>query len=626
MTESSYRPDIDGLRAFAVLLVLAFHAFPGVLPGGFIGVDVFFAISGFLISNHILNDLGRSHFSLSRFYQRRIKRIFPALILVLLTCLLFGWFGLLADEYKMLGKHVFSASLFFINFTLWQEAGYFDVASQVKPLLHLWSLSIEEQFYLLWPLILVCSHRRKATLWFVFLTLIVCSFALNIYLLETASAGNFYSSGSRFWEILLGGLLAISSPKKAFANTFSIVSLCLLAAGVYLSHPAQGFPGWVALFPTLGTVMFIAAGPHALFNRHLFSQRPLVGIGLISYPLYLWHWPLLSFAEIIESSVPSLSIRISALALSFILAWMTYELVEKPVRRSSSLIAWVLCMLVALLGGAGVIIYKFNGLPQRSSVAGQKNNFDKSYKQSCAAWSDKSDDSVDNCNGGSGSRNPPILLLGDSHANAFTTVFDAMADRPKVDYRQLGLGQCPLLLGYGYPRCREFTEQILAKTVADPSIKTVVLANRWALYFSCESILGADKDCDGSQFIAALDRTLKYLEDSGKRVVFVYSVPPAGDPKRCITRPIRLTDRNFCNMPAETAFMFEGGYRKPIQEILQRYPLVKTFDPWPLMCDKEFCHAVDGDRLFYIDRVHLSKFGGERIARLGRKELIQALF
>ncbi len=304
-----YRPDIDGLRAVAVLAVVSFHAFPQLTPGGFVGVDVFFVISGFLISTIILKAHAQNTFSYARFYARRIRRIFPALMLMLAASLVFGWFALTPNEFAELGRHAAAGTLFVSNLALWREAGYFDHEAQLKPLLHLWSLGIEEQFYLIWPLFLLRFRRATAAL----VAVVVLSFAANVWLVHSKPDATFYMPFTRFWELASGALLAqlaLMAPNgdalgglrrfapflgdsRALRDALSVAgTLLVLAPVLRLSHTAS-FPGFWAALPVLGTVALIAAGQRAIINRRLLSAPPMVLIGLISYPLYLWHWPLL---------------------------------------------------------------------------------------------------------------------------------------------------------------------------------------------------------------------------------------------------------------------------------------------------------------------------------------------
>ena len=393
LTHPKYRPDIDGLRAIAILSVIGFHAFPYWVNGGFVGVDVFFVISGFLISTIIFGSQARNSFSFVEFYIRRIKRIFPALILVLVASFAFGWFALLADEYKQLGKHMAGGAGFVSNFLFWNESGYFDNAAETKPLLHLWSLGVEEQFYIIWPLLLWFAWKLRLNLIAITIAVAAISFALNIAYVHGDPIAAFYSPQTRFWELMAGSVLAylalhrqtlftifmnrfgkwfgqavyvqpIKSNENILRNARSISGAALIAIGVLVITKARNFPGWWAVLPTLGAVLIISAGSQAWLNRVVLSNRVLVWFGLISYPLYLWHWPVLSFAHIVQSEPPSNALRISAVLISVALAWLTYRLVERPFRfgRYGKLKAGILLGLMIVVGYAGYNCYDRDGL------------------------------------------------------------------------------------------------------------------------------------------------------------------------------------------------------------------------------------------------------------------------
>lgn len=274
---TDYRPDIDGLRGLAVSAVLAFHAFPEHAPSGFIGVDIFFVISGFLITGIILDALQRDTFSFANFYARRIRRIFPALLLVLAFCLAFGIYALTADELAQLSRHVAGGAAFVSNFVLWNEVQYFDNLAETKPLLHLWSLGIEEQFYLVWPLLLWLAYRAGANILAVALLLAALSFGLNIFATPRSAAAAFYLPQNRLWELLIGAALASVGPNRKASRTagtkaslerasstrlatvMGILGLVVLVAGFALISKARAFPGWWALMPAAGTALIIAA-------------------------------------------------------------------------------------------------------------------------------------------------------------------------------------------------------------------------------------------------------------------------------------------------------------------------------------------------------------------------------
>jgi len=284
-----YRADIDGLRAIAVAFVVAYHNFPKSMPGGFIGVDVFFVISGFLITSIIAEDLARERFRFREFYGRRVRRIFPALAIVLAACLGVGAILLDPNEYKALGLQVGAGAGFLSNALFWAQAGYFDEAAEFKPLLHLWSLAIEEQFYFLWPLALFLCRRLRRPLWALAAAATAASFALNLYVIEGDRVADFYFVFTRIWELLIGGVLALTAASASrlsstLVNGASAIGLGLLFVSLMFVNADQPFPGWIALAPVVGSALLIGAGPQAAANARFLSNRVMVAIGKISYP------------------------------------------------------------------------------------------------------------------------------------------------------------------------------------------------------------------------------------------------------------------------------------------------------------------------------------------------------
>jgi peptidoglycan/LPS O-acetylase OafA/YrhL len=376
MSNLKYRPDIDGLRAIAVISVVAYHAFPKVLYGGFIGVDIFFVISGFLISSIIFSGLENNNFSLGQFYLRRIRRILPSLLTVGIASLILGWLVLLPNELEQLGRHIAAAAVFIINFVLSRESGYFDNPLS-KPMLHLWSLSVEEQFYFFWPLLLILVWKRKFNFLNLTILIAIISFFINIYLLNNGqSTQAFYWPMPRFWELMSGGILAyvnLHHPEfnNKYKNLQSLVGFFLLLLGFWLIKSNINFPGWWALLPVLGAVLIISAGNQSWLNRKLLSNKPMVWIGLISYPLYLWHWVLLSFSNILLLGIifdlkPS-TINIIIVLLSIALAYLTYTLIEKPLRFSKNKkIPYILLFSLVLTGLFGFSCIVNNGYKNKN--------------------------------------------------------------------------------------------------------------------------------------------------------------------------------------------------------------------------------------------------------------------
>ena len=368
MVHPKYRADIDGLRSVAILMVVLYHAFPETIKSGYIGVDVFFVISGFLISTIIFSSVELNRFDIVQFYQRRIARIFPALILIMIASIAIGWFVLIGPEYKELGKHLMGGATFVSNFILRQESGYFDTPSETKPLLHLWSLAIEEQFYIFWPLIITLIWKVKWSFLKISLVIGVTSFVYNIALIDSDPESAFYLPFSRFWELMLGSVLAYLVLYKTEKISFhrdlqSAIGFIFLTTAVILFGDFLAYPGWWALLPTLGSMLIISAGPHAWLNQKLLANHIMVWIGLISYPLYLWHWVLLTYLKIEEYGSPSSVNRMAAICVSFLLAWLTYKFVETPVRSRKDQLFMTKNLLILMLVVfiAGFLLVKENG-------------------------------------------------------------------------------------------------------------------------------------------------------------------------------------------------------------------------------------------------------------------------
>ena len=312
MSESlKYRSDIDGLRSLAVLGVVIYHAFPKVLPGGFSGVDIFFVISGYLISGILYKGHRAGGFSFGEFYARRIRRLFPALITMLVVVMGYGWVVMLPDEFAQVGKHVAAGSVFIQNVVYWKESGYFDVAANLKPLLHLWSLAVEEQFYIFFPILLVVLWRKPRVLVPAMWILMVVTFAVNVVMSVQNGASDFFLTPYRAWEFLGGSLLAWwhydrghEEEVPAYREVMAWSGAVMLVGGMMLLGKEQAYPGWRALFPVGGTLLVMEAGRGAWVNRKVLSHPAVVWVGLISYPLYLFHWPALSFVHIVKGEIP----------------------------------------------------------------------------------------------------------------------------------------------------------------------------------------------------------------------------------------------------------------------------------------------------------------------------------
>ena len=323
-TIDHYRADIDGLRAIAVALVVVFHAFPNVLPGGFIGVDVFFVVSGFLITRQILSEQAGQRFTITSFYERRARRILPALVFIIATALMVGWFILLPVPYERLAEQAVAGAMFFPNILFWSQVGYFDTSAISKPLLHLWSLGVEEQFYLIWPLLLIVLRKSRVRPFIALTIICTASLVYSSTAAFTNPAAAFYSPLSRLWELGFGAVLAARPIKVPHQTIISALGLIVIVGSAWFLSSAAPFPGVLAVPPALGTAAIIVAPSPIL------RQQPFVGVGLISYTLYLWHWPILSFAATLhyDGGTP----RALVVAASVVLAWLTTRYVERPIR------------------------------------------------------------------------------------------------------------------------------------------------------------------------------------------------------------------------------------------------------------------------------------------------------
>ena len=514
MQSHHYRPDIEGLRAIAVLSVVGFHASPNWISGGFVGVDIFFVISGYLITSNICAGMERHTFSIGDFYSRRIRRIFPALCLVLLFSAVVGWFYLLALEYRNLGKHIAGAASFIENVLYFNEQGYFDESSLNKPLLQLWSLGVEEQFYLAWPLLLWLVNRSRLSLPAVVLTIIALSFICNVFGGVAGSASSFFLVQSRIWELALGALIALPWFRRAWTPSSKLpadatrprmdvwrerayqaapyAGLGLIFASVLTFTKDFWFPGWWALMPTLGAVLVIAGNPAAAPGKRFLSNRIMVWFGKISFPLYLWHWVLLSFLYIIVPEAFSRNARFLAVLVSIVLSWLTYKYVETPFRANSSTRTkvTVLATAMAILFAFGLATYLGNGLPERSFA----RHF-MSVESAITDWQYPKGLTVRTVEGqeflATSDAPPSILFIGDSHTNQFQPRTQELFKKKLLpEHAFLTFNGCPPIPDVyedKHPNCVDFIATINATLKALPSIRVVVIGGCWNCYFGLET-------------------------------------------------------------------------------------------------------------------------------------------
>jgi peptidoglycan/LPS O-acetylase OafA/YrhL len=621
----TYRKDIDGLRAVAILGVLAFHAFPSLVPGGFYGVDVFFVISGFLITKIIATGLEKQSYSVAEFYARRIKRIFPALITVLITFFVLAVIALNASEVKQYGKHLLGASGFFSNLLLKSELGYFDVSSERKPLLHLWSLGIEEQFYLIWPLILMLTLRLKKSFFSVAVLFTALSFGLNLWQARSFASAGFYLPQNRIWELLIGGILATwrintaSIQTTLSANLKSILGLILIGMSFWLFTRDNPFLGIWAILPTLGTFFIIDAGSKAVFNRTLLSASPMTFIGKISYPLYLWHWPLLAFARILEFGNPSRAVIEGALVLSFFLAWLTFMFIEKPSRHLKNAVP-LLCSLLGAVALIGGYTYLKDGAitprlveSEQAIRSIQASTIAKKFISDCRGlgFSGKTGCKTDSREIAS------RMIVGDSQAGAF---YPGLVDRSEGGERWTYLGVSGFKLAKGMPWERKEWQEVQRNGLdylANSKEKLVLFVNA---HRSTKAV-AIEEDTGGKPhppFLQAYSDTLDLIESSGKKAVIMISTPEIpGLPEDCVSpRPYRLSSDAVpaCRISKADDEKDRTSFMVLIEELKKTHPHLLVYDPRPLFLhDGYYYESWDGKSYFGVTD-HLSDWGSQMVA------------
>jgi peptidoglycan/LPS O-acetylase OafA/YrhL len=633
----AYRPDIDGLRAVAVMIVVLFHAWPNWLKGGFIGVDIFFVISGFLITSIIVQELKNEKFSIRQFYARRVRRIFPALITVVLATLAFGWYVLLKNEFEQLGKHVLGAATFVSNFVLWNEAGYFDNDHTTKPLLHLWSLGVEEQFYLVWPLMLSLFFRRHAGILLFLAITLAASFLFGLYATYNAPVAAYFSPVTRFWELASGGLVAYllsrDGPTVRWPLLMSAAGIVLIALGAMLIDGQTPFPGAWAVLPVAGTCALIMATKDSWINKRLLGNPLMVRIGLVSYPFYLWHWPLLSFGYIVLGERPPVEIKALLVLGSLVLAFLTYHLVERPIQRTPKQAKAIKALLASMVCFAIVGTFVARGLvPERIYTNGTEvylgalNDVGfpvpemKPLKYGSSVFQQIS-----------GAGEGATILIGDSVMEQYAPLVAQGLGNNSFNRKSIifaTAGGCPPIPGairlprIRFPTCGQ-TVADAYKLAAAPEIDTVVIAAAWNGYFTkSQHDLQVQADGRIEQFPSAqaqdvaqdtLRRAIDQLQKQGKRV-FLVQQPPSGelfDPRSMITgsRFGELRPRaNFDPMRVDEFRQFHGEPRARVTA-LARATGATLVDPVDYLCKNGVCPVLNPKgQPIYTDSVHMRPY------------------
>ena len=645
-----YRADIDGIRGLAVLSVVLFHA--QLLPGrgGFVGVDAFFVVSGWVITSLIVRQADRGTFSLALFYERRIRRLFPALSLVLVACSAIGLLILLPRDLEELGSSTIAASLFASNFFFWMKAGYFDSATEMKPLVHTWTLSVEEQYYLVFPVLLLLVHRlgRKRMVAAVEIAA-AASFCASVWGVANYPFATFYLAPTRAWELLLGSLAALGVFPAARGRLASegagLVGLALFLYSALAFSGATTFPGTNALFPCVGALLMIQAGSGdgGLFTRAL-SARPLVYIGSISYAIYLWHWPLLVLARYHEIFELSYGKRASVVLAAVVFAGLSGRFLEHPFRARSSkpgrdrtrffVVAGACAALACLLGWA----LRLDGGWSRRFTAEVNAIASASPDRkvlACRSEEDKGFPLGPACTFGKAVE-PRVAVWGDSHAEALIHGIAREAEMHEQSVVYFGSPGCRPVLGVFDARksgrfCTTFNDGVLEYLRSHDDVKSVILIGRLVTLAHGKTRKQGPADGDEPPTISdspghvlevdaaealtrtALRETVKRLTDLGKLVVLVYPIPETGYPIPSVGARLVARHRDVESFTTSVSTYVERS--RFVFEVLDgiKGPNISRVYPHQRLCGEHTCTVFADGKPLYLDGDHLSPAGAERV-------------
>lgn len=622
-----YRPDIDGLRAIAVLGVVLHHLSSRLMPGGFVGVDIFFVISGYLITKIIYKDITQSTFSFKEFYERRMRRIFPALFAVVCTVLFVGYFILLPSDYILTLRGAIATTVFSANIIFWKDLarGYFAADAKLNPLLHMWSLGVEEQFYLLFPIILIFLTKYR----FINIKQAIAiggivSLALAQYFLSEKSVAVFFLLPFRAWELLVGSYLAVSKlPKpsnKLNSEFLMAIALLAMVAPMFLYTAETPFPGLSALPPVIGAAIAIHVGSanEKSFITRILSIKVVVFFGLISYSLYLWHWPIIVYAKFISGlEIPNIIIPI-LLALSVLAGYLSYSYIEKPFRKSDDVVPIKLLIKASILASIIIVSYSIYGINNRGLDARFNSdilNLDASrnknipYKECEENLLQRSGDF---CIIGDTKSTPTILLWGDSHMLAWLPVFDYSLKKIGLSAYAAPNSACPPVLNINNSRdlkCKESNDSVLNKIKSDSNIKAVFMSAFWSKYFrKSNMVLSNSSNQIGNEivFYPALLDTIKKLESLNLDVIVLGPIPTY--PKDV---PLILAYESMLNKP-----IFPKSNIEELKENNSEfYKMAAQYNGRTIFVDvgKWFCleHCVvrDSNNSFYRDNNHINVYG-----------------
>lgn len=631
-----YRREIDGLRALAILPVILFHAGFETFSGGFVGVDVFFVISGYLITTIILAELEQGKFSIINFYERRARRILPALFFVMFVCLPFAWLWLLPSDMKSFSQSLVAVSMFVSNILFWRESGYFDAAAELKPLLHTWSLALEEQFYVLFPLFLMLTWRLGKRWILILLGIVgVASLSMAQWASFAKPAMAFYLLPTRGWELLIGAFAAFYLSKnnrvdfsRSVCEVAGLLGLALILFSVFFYSKATPFPGLYALVPTVGTVLIILFAKQQTTVGKIVGNKAFVGIGLLSYSAYLWHQPFFSMLKHSSLEVTK-SEYVALIILTFILAYFTWRYVEKPFREKQRFNQTKIFVLSALIMTFFIVFgyfgHRSNGFEDRAHMLVFK---DLSYNTStfgyiqCENFLDKNEPKLNYCHGIN--KLPNALVVGDSHAD--DKFYGIEKSIKAYNWRLIGNSSCPPILGVRFKsadgvECTERLNKLFAYIDSQKTLKVVVLS--FAHMYPLDKLIAADhiqrkfdsKDSvieDMSNptlekvdaFYAGLVQTLDFLKSRNIKTVILLDIPELTFfPSDC------LKDKVKCSFNRNDVIERQYVLREHIESIKLSYKDVLVFDSINVFCKDNTCNILKEGRSMYRDSHHLSHFG-----------------
>ena len=609
-----YRKEIDGLRAIAVIPVLFFHAGFEWFAGGFVGVDVFFVISGYLITGILLKEMQEGTFSILNFYERRARRILPALFLVMAVCVVLAWQLLYPADMQSFAQSVLAVCLFVSNFLFWYQSGYFDTASDLKPLLHTWSLAVEEQYYVLFPLVLLLVWKvRKQWLVPILALIALASLCLGQWQSLHQPSSGFFLLPARAWELLVGALAAVyvsrhsGGQRKAWHEAMAIIGLCAIAWACLMYSKVTPFPGVYALVPTLGAALIIVFADGERGVGRWIASKYMVAIGLISYSTYLWHQPIFAFARHIAGGDPGHLVFCVLIALSLLLAWLTWKWIEAPFRDrkkfSRQQIFALALLMSAVFIGFGYAGHKQKGFDSRfervlhGDVGHQEflEYIDQHFHdceppkvlQSALSWG-----GFVRCKQ-SALGTPEVVLLGDSHAeHLFIGLAESLPKRNVAFYIQAAKP---------YLEVKDFAAAF-EELLGNSKPQTVLLSMYYMERLKHES----------SSLQAAWTQTITALQQAGKQVVVLGDVPKfPQDPEICMYSKVRGDWMSACDISVEELqhqYSFYDSTLRALSTTLH-VPYVQVDAP---LCGSYFCRLSQGEQMLYRDKNHLN-IAGSRV-------------